>query len=154
MVPYFETFTKVKNYQQMFWKRGAFKNSKNSNKGVNFSSIKYSKQYCEDFKQKFVALKQQYFPFKLSVLVQIKTSCEMQFKIQVRFYSFSVLRYSLPSRPYSEFFRSAFSRIPAYGVQMQKNMDQKNSEYGHFSRSVKSHFLACVIQRKIMEFFV
>ena len=88
------------------------------------------------------------------MLVQIKTSCEMQFKIQVRFYSFSVLRYSLPNRPYSEFFRSAFSRIPAYGVQMQKNMDQKNSEYGHFSRSVKSHFLACVIQRKVMEFFV
>ena len=40
MVPYLETFTKVQSYQQMFWKRVAFKNSENSNKGVNFSSIK------------------------------------------------------------------------------------------------------------------
>ena len=35
--------------------------------------------------------------------------------------------------PYSEFFWSVFSGIRT--VQMRENMDQKNSEYGHFSRS-------------------
>ena len=44
--------------------------------------------------------------------------------------------------PYSELFWSAFSlirteygqilRISPYSVQMQKNVDQNNSEYGHF----------------------
>ena len=48
---------------------------------------------------------------------------------------------------YSEFFWSAFSRIVTeygeilrislYSVQMRENTDQKNSEYGHFSRSRK-----------------
>ena len=48
--------------------------------------------------------------------------------------------------PYSEFFWSAFSRIPTeygellrkspYSVRMRENTDQKNSEYGHFSHSV------------------
>ena len=47
--------------------------------------------------------------------------------------------------PYSEFFWSVFSRIRAeyakiprissYSVRMWENTDQKNSEYGHFSRS-------------------
>ena len=47
--------------------------------------------------------------------------------------------------PYSEFFWSVFSRIvteygeiltiPPYSVWMRENMDQKNSEDGHFSRS-------------------
>ena len=44
--------------------------------------------------------------------------------------------------PYSEFFWSVFSRIRTeYGekrsisVQMRENTNQKNSEYGHFSRS-------------------
>ena len=47
--------------------------------------------------------------------------------------------------PYSEFFWSAFShirteykeilRISPYPVQVRENTDQKNSEYGHFSRS-------------------
>ena len=38
---------------------------------------------------------------------------------------------------YSEFFWSVFSRIQSeYGEILQKNTDQKNSEYGHFSRSV------------------
>ena len=47
---------------------------------------------------------------------------------------------------YSEFFWSVFSRtrteyeqivrISPYSVEMQENTDQKNSEYGHFSRSV------------------
>ena len=52
--------------------------------------------------------------------------------------------------PYSEFFSSVFSRIWAeygeirsispYSVQMRENMDQKNSEYGHFSLSeIDSH---------------
>ena len=46
---------------------------------------------------------------------------------------------------YSEFFWSAFScilteygemrTISKYSVQMRKNVDQKNSEYWHFSRS-------------------
>ena len=40
--------------------------------------------------------------------------------------------------PYSEFFWSVFLRIRTeYGeIQMRENPDQKNSEYGHFSRSV------------------
>ena len=48
--------------------------------------------------------------------------------------------------PYSEFFRSIFSRIRTeygetrsispYSVQMRGNKDQKKSEYGHFSHSV------------------
>ena len=47
--------------------------------------------------------------------------------------------------PYLEFFQSVFSRIWSeygnvyskflYSVQMRVNTDQKNSEYGHFSRS-------------------
>ena len=49
-------------------------------------------------------------------------------------------------RPYSELFWRAFSRIRTqyeeiptislYSVQMHGNADQKNSEYGHFPRSV------------------
>ena len=48
---------------------------------------------------------------------------------------------------YSEFFWSVFSRIRTeygeiksiapYSVRMRENIDQKNSEYGHFSRRVK-----------------
>ena len=47
--------------------------------------------------------------------------------------------------PYSELFWSAFYRISTeygeirsispYSVQMRENVDQNNSEYGHFSRS-------------------
>ena len=47
---------------------------------------------------------------------------------------------------YSEFFWSVFSRIRTeygkirsispYSVQIRENTDQKNSEYGHFSRNV------------------
>ena len=47
--------------------------------------------------------------------------------------------------PYSEFFWSVFFRswteygdilrISLYSVRMRENMDQKNSEYGHFSRN-------------------
>ena len=29
-----------------------------------------------------------------------------------------------------------------YSVQMRENMDQNNSEYGHFSRSVQSYFFS------------
>ena len=44
---------------------------------------------------------------------------------------------------FSEFFWSAFSRIwTVYSVQMRENTDQKNSEYGHFSRSAKSYYLS------------
>ena len=52
--------------------------------------------------------------------------------------------------PYSEFFWSTFSRlqteygemrsISPYSVRMRENMDQKNSEYEHFSRSVCQPF--------------
>ena len=48
--------------------------------------------------------------------------------------------------PYSELFWSAFScirteygeirSISPYSVRMRENVDQNNSEYGHFSRSV------------------
>ena len=37
--------------------------------------------------------------------------------------------------PYAEFFWSTFSRISPYSVRMRENLDQKYSEYGHFSRS-------------------
>ena len=47
------------------------------------------------------------------------------------------------SRPYWEFFWSALSRIRAeygeilrqYSVRMRENVDENNSEYGHFLRS-------------------
>ena len=43
--------------------------------------------------------------------------------------------------PYSEFLWSAFSRmrsVSLYSAQMRENTYQKNSENGHFSRSVKN----------------
>ena len=55
--------------------------------------------------------------------------------------------------PYSEFFLSVFSRIPvengeilfisSYSVQMWENTEQKNSEYGQFSRMciLEDHFI-------------
>ena len=54
--------------------------------------------------------------------------------------------YSLREKcPYSELFWSAFPRIPTeygeirsmspYSVRMRENVDQSNSEYGHFLRS-------------------
>ena len=53
--------------------------------------------------------------------------------------------------PYSEFFWSVFSHIwneygkirsiSLYSVQMRENTDQKNSEHGHFSRSVCKKFV-------------
>ena len=56
------------------------------------------------------------------------------------------IKWPLPKKcPYSEFFWSIVSRIwtehewklriSPYLVQMQENIDQKNSEYGHFVRS-------------------
>ena len=40
--------------------------------------------------------------------------------------------------PYSGFFWSVFSRnISPYSVRMRENKNQKNSEYGHFLRSVR-----------------
>ena len=40
--------------------------------------------------------------------------------------------------PYWELFSAVFSRIRTeYSVRMWENTDQNNSEYGHFSRSVK-----------------
>ena len=51
--------------------------------------------------------------------------------------------------PYSELFWSVFSRIQTeyreilrtfpYSVQMRENVDQNNSEYGHFLRSAESN---------------
>ena len=65
------------------------------------------------------------------------------------FTHFSAFSKKMPLRkkcPYSEFFCSIFSRIwteygeilriSLYSVRMRRNMDQKNSEYGHFSSSV------------------
>ena len=60
----------------------------------------------------------------------------------------NVIKCSLrEKRLYSVFFWSVFSRtrtkykelmhISPYSIRMRKNTDQKNSEYGHFSRSGK-----------------
>ena len=60
--------------------------------------------------------------------------------------------------PYSEFFWSIFSRIRTeygeiqsispYPVRMRENTDQKNSEYGHFSRSVSLKVQVCKMKTK------
>ena len=53
--------------------------------------------------------------------------------------------------PYSEFFWSVFSRIRTispYSVRMWENTDQKNSEYEHFSRSVKGCISIVGVLRK------
>ena len=48
--------------------------------------------------------------------------------------------------PFSEFLWSVFSRIRTeYSVLMRENADQKNSEYGHFSRSVSYKVCSKVI---------
>ena len=42
---------------------------------------------------------------------------------------------------YWELFWSVFSHIQAeYSVRVRENTDQNNSEYGHFSRSVRHQF--------------
>ena len=57
----------------------------------------------------------------------------------------------LEKRPYSELFWSVFSRIrteygetrsiPPDSVRIRENTNQKNSEYGHFSRNINTeHF--------------
>ena len=58
--------------------------------------------------------------------------------------------------PYLKLFWSAFSRIRTeygeilsispYSIRMRENTDQKNSEYGHFSRSVRRHLLIFFIR--------
>ena len=63
---------------------------------------------------------------------------------------------------YSELFWSAFSRIrteygeilriSAYSVRMRENADQKNSEYGHFSRSECVLFLKKKINKRLKRF--
>ena len=46
-----------------------------------------------------------------------------------------LLIYALRGKcPYLKFFWSVFSHVP-YSVQMRENTDQKNSEYGYFSRT-------------------
>ena len=57
--------------------------------------------------------------------------------------------------PYLEFFWPTFSRIwneygeirsiSSYSVQMRENTDQKNSEYGHFSSSVRDTSISLII---------
>ena len=67
--------------------------------------------------------------------------------------------------PYSDFFWSVFSRnrteygdilpISSYSVQIRKNTDQKNSEYGHVSRNDchwVCHDLGCLFQRLLQPF--
>ena len=62
--------------------------------------------------------------------------------------------------PYSEFFWSKFSciwteygeiiRTSPYSVRMRENMDQKNSEYGHFSRNVSFYIAAKIVSTNIL----
>ena len=53
--------------------------------------------------------------------------------------SFSVYNYHcVKSDRICSFSGAYFLRIPSYSVRMRENTDQKNSEYGHFSRSVYS----------------
>ena len=92
---------------------------------------KYYEQDCRNFKWKSLKKQSGTSLFHLGIL------------------SFCSL-YMLPLRkkcPYSELFWSAFSQIRTeygeirsislYSVQMRKNADQNNSEYGHFSRRVQ-----------------
>ena len=61
--------------------------------------------------------------------------------------------------PYSEFFRSVFSSIRTeygemqctspYSVRLWENTDQKDSEYGHFLRSVKTQTFVTLTQIRI-----
>ena len=53
--------------------------------------------------------------------------------------------------PYLEFFWSVFSRIwtiSQYSIWLRENVDQKNSEYGHFSRIVR-HVLCIYINAQL-----
>ena len=83
----------------------------------------------------------------LSLIVFTKTLTDFCLRLWTDWSFYHVcLKQSLGEKcPYSEFFWSAFFRIwtvsreirciSPYSVQMQKNADQKNSEYGRFSRS-------------------
>ena len=63
--------------------------------------------------------------------------------------------------PYSELFWSVFSRIRTeyaeilnispYSVRIWENTDRKNSEKGHFSRSV---YLVCILNAKLRIIFL
>ena len=53
---------------------------------------------------------------------------------------------------YSEFFWSVYSRIwTEYSIRMQENTEQKNSEYGHFLRSVSPSQTSDTLRTKFVE---
>ena len=53
---------------------------------------------------------------------------------------------------YSEFFWSVFSRIwTEYSIRMQENMEEKNSEYGNFIRSVSPSQTSDTLRTKFVE---
>ena len=83
-----------------------------------------------------------YFSEQLRSIVSTKNVIELNFLLQ-----FFLVHLTLREKClYSEFFWSVFSRIwtecaeilriSPYSVQMHENTDQKNSEYGQFSRNV------------------
>ena len=84
----------------------------------------------------------------------IKENCILEVYYIFKF-QHGVISMSLPEKcPYSEFFWSTFSAIcteygeiqsiSPYSVRMRENKDQKNSEYGHFSRSASLERIAVV----------
>ena len=66
--------------------------------------------------------------------------------------------------PYSGLFWSVFFRIWTeygeirsifrYSVRMRENVDQKNSEYGHFSLSVRMYLMPMTIFRVLTRFLI
>ena len=85
------------------------------------------------------------FVFQFNFVVNIRVHSSYHHQIAFTEFELQNLNYKYT---YSELFRSAFSRIRTeYGeiriqdsVRMQENVDQNNSEYGHFLRSVWNGF--------------
>ena len=91
--------------------------------------------------------------FKIDLFAKIVSG----WKLLTIFVKGSILNAWLALRekcPYSEIFWSIFSRIwteygegemlriSQYSVRMRENTDQKNSEYGHFLRSVGTEYVS------------
>ena len=85
---------------------------------------------------------------KFSMCFQFHLISKMRYRIHQIFSDISA--FLCEKCPYPELFWFVFSRIRTeygeilrispYSVQMQENMDQNNSEYGHFLRSVVSDY--------------
>ena len=75
----------------------------------------------------------------LLFLLQYSFSCNPTFYHYVK---------SVGIRSFSGLYFAVFGLNTPYSVQMRENTDQKNSEYGHFSRSVFQH------GKKAMETFI